>query len=94
MISIVSVVVNASLSVSWQAPTENVDGTPLTDLAFYTIYYGSSSGNYPDHVDVNSPNATSHTLSVPEGDYYIVMTATDGDGEESGHSNEVLKSTD
>lgn len=36
----------------WDPPTTNVDGTPLTDLGGYKIYYGTSSGNYPMTTDI------------------------------------------
>ena len=32
----------ASLSLSWNAPTTNADGTPLIDLAGYHVYLGTS----------------------------------------------------
>jgi hypothetical protein len=32
-------------TLTWDAPTTNADGTPLTDLAGYRIYYGTTSGN-------------------------------------------------
>ncbi len=35
-----------SATLTWDAPTTNVDGTPLTDLAVYKIYYGTALGNY------------------------------------------------
>src|SRR5712691_8977244 len=31
------------LDASWTAPTTNTDGSPLTDLAAYRVYYGTSS---------------------------------------------------
>jgi ABC-type glycerol-3-phosphate transport system substrate-binding protein len=34
-----------SATLTWDAPTTNVDGTPLTDLAGYKVYYGTSLGN-------------------------------------------------
>ncbi len=47
----------ASLNVSWQAPTTNVDGTPLTDLAGYRIYVSTSTPacGGPSVVKVISP---------------------------------------
>jgi ABC-type glycerol-3-phosphate transport system substrate-binding protein len=35
-----------SATLTWDAPTTNVDGTPLTDLAGYKVYYGTALGNY------------------------------------------------
>ncbi len=76
---------------TWSAPTENVDGTPLTDLAGYRIYYGTASRNYTDMTEITNPATTSHTLDLASGDYYVAMTALDQQGNESAYSNEVLK---
>lgn len=54
-----------TISLSWIAPTENTDGTPLTDLAGYKIYYGPASGQYDNEQDLNSPGLTSFALTVP-----------------------------
>lgn len=75
----------------WQAPSENVDGTPLTDLAGFTIYWGSTSRSYTGSQTINSPTATEWEATVPMGEYYFAMTAFDSENNESGYSNEVLK---
>src|SRR4030095_247327 len=33
------------LDASWTAPTTNTDGSPLNDLGFYRVYYGTSSAS-------------------------------------------------
>jgi len=91
-LQMISVSVVGPVALSWVAPTENVDGTALTDLAGYRIYYGSTSRSYSDMVQVGDPAATSHTLNLASGDYYIAMTALDAEGNESSYSNEVIKS--
>src|SRR5213082_1346467 len=35
------------LDASWTAPTTNIDGSPLTDLASYRVYYGTSNAPCP-----------------------------------------------
>lgn len=75
----------------WQAPTENVDGTPLTDLAGYVIYWGTSSRNYTGSHTINSPTTTEWEATMAAGSYYFAMTAFDAQNNESGYSNEVLK---
>ncbi len=59
------------------------------DLAGYKMYYGTSSGNYPNIVDVGK--YTNCTVSdLEEGKtYYFATTAYDTYGYESGFSNEV-----
>lgn len=78
-------------TLSWTAPTTNVDGTLLTDLAGYKIYYGTASGNYPTVINVN--NVLTHTISgLTDGmTYYFVATAYDFTYNESNYSNEVSK---
>ena len=90
-LAMVAVRVNGTMSLNWVAPTENVDGTPLTDLARYRVYYGTSSRSYGTPVQVNNPAATSVQITAASGDYYVAMTAIDAEGNESAYSNEVLK---
>jgi fibronectin type 3 domain-containing protein len=85
----ISVVSNISLN--WQRPTENVDGTPLTDLIGYRVYYGPASRDYEHSIAINEPTVTSYAFEASSGEYFVAMTAIDADGNESGYSNEVLK---
>lgn len=79
-----------SATLTWEAPTTNVDGTPINDLAGFKIYYGTSSGNYTQAVDAG--NATTYTFNnLSPGMYYFTVTAYDTSGYESGFSNEVSK---
>ena len=75
--------------VSWVAPAENTDGSNLTDLAGYNLYYGVASGNYTEVVPVNDASLTSFELPIAPGEYYMAMTAYDFDGNESDLSNEI-----
>ena len=76
---------------SWNAPSTNEDGTPLTDLAGYKIYYGTSSGSYTQNINVN--NVTTYTVpNLTDGlTYYFAVTAYDTSMNESGYSNEVMR---
>ncbi len=77
-------------TLGWAAPTTNTDGTPLTDLAGYKIYYGTSSGNYTKVI--NAGNVTSYTVNdLPAGTYYFAVTTYDAQNIESGYSGEVTK---
>ncbi|MBE0427920.1 MAG: DUF1566 domain-containing protein [Nitrospirae bacterium] len=75
----------------WEPPTKNEDGTQLTDLAGYKIYYGTSSGNYSRSIDVG--DVTTYTVdNLTDGlTYYFTSTAYDTSGNESKYSNEVSK---
>ena len=76
---------------SWDAPTTNADGTPLTDLAGYKVYYGTSSHTYSQNIDVG--NVTTYTVNnLTEGyTYYFAVTAYDTLRNESDYSTEVSK---
>lgn len=79
-------------TLSWQAPTTNVDGTELTDLAGFKIYYGKASGTYSEVTDINNPLTTEYMIEgLAEGTYYFAATAYDVMGNESDYSNEVSK---
>ena len=77
-----------SITVSWQAPEENEDGSPVSGIDAYRIHYGETSGQYTQ-IDEVPGTATSHTIEVPVGQYYLAMTAVDIEGDESALSNEV-----
>ena len=95
LIIVISLNASPSLSnlvtLSWDAPTTNADGTPLTDLAGYKVYYGNYSGKYSQNIDVgNVPTYTVDNLT--DGlTYYFSITAYDTSGNESRYSNEVSR---
>lgn len=94
-----------TICLEWEAPTQNVDGTPLTDLAGFQIKYGFASRDYEaDLVDVPDPSRTDQVVStngeivIPspgaEGgdvEVFFAMTAYDDDGNISADSNEVTR---
>lgn len=80
----------ASITLNWLPPTEDASGKPLYDLAGYKIYWGSQQGDYPNQVTIKSPGIVSYVLEqLAPGRYYIVLTAFNSRGEESGFSNVV-----
>ena len=66
------------------------DPNPEADLAGYKVYYGTSSGNYSNSLDVG--NTTTCTVSnLQDGmPYYFVATAYDAAFVESEFSSEVV----
>ncbi len=83
-----------TFTVSWTAPVARADGSPisLADISGYRIYYGQSSGSYPNSIDVADGTAVTRTVTdLLAGTYYIVMTTYDVDGRESVNSAEVEK---
>jgi hypothetical protein len=86
-----SIVAAGRAKLTWKQPTTNTDGTTLTDLGGYKIYYGISPGNYSEVIDVGK--VTKYTIAdLPDGfTYYFVVTAYNTLGYESEYSNEVSK---
>jgi len=77
-----------SASLSWTAPTQNMDGTPLTDLAGYTIYYGTSPSEMTQSIQVASASETSYVVSnLSAGTYYFAVAAYTTVGTQSAQSS-------
>lgn len=83
-------------TVTFDEPSTNTDGSPLTDLASHRVYRGQSPGNYTEHYDVpaSGPNGgQTVTNQIPDptsyGTYYYAATSLDSSGNESSPSNEV-----
>jgi hypothetical protein len=75
-------------NLKWSAPTENTDGTPLTDLAGYTIYYGTDPGEMTQTISVASASANSYEVNnLPAGTYYFAVAANASDGTQSAQSS-------
>jgi hypothetical protein len=81
-----------SATLSWLPPTENVDGSPLSDLAGYRVRYGTVPGNYTQQLDVLNPGLTALVVEeLSQTTWYFVITAINSAGAESDHSSEVAK---
>ena len=74
---------------SWDGSTTNTDGSPLTTLAGYAIYYWTGDSEVAEIVDAG--NQTTYTLTgLTAGETYtIAVTAYDTAGHESGYSNTI-----
>ncbi len=71
----------------WTAPTENTDGTVLTDLAGYNVYYGTQPDNLSHVVKVANPGLTSYVVdSLGSGTWYFAVTSVSTTGIESARS--------
>ncbi|RJR15879.1 MAG: hypothetical protein C4581_11025 [Nitrospiraceae bacterium] len=79
-----------SVTLSWQAPATDENGSALNNLAGYKIYYGMSSNNYTRSIDVGS--STSIVISnLSQGKWCFAVTAYNASGFESKYSNEMCK---
>ncbi len=72
-----------SATLSWSPPTETTGGTPLTNLAGYHIYYGTTP-NLGHEVTLPNPGLTRYVLNgLAPATWYFEMTAYDTAGIES-----------
>lgn len=79
-------------TLSWTAPTENADGTQVTDLAGYRVYYGTSPTDLSQSVEVSGAQTTSYVVeNLPAGTYYFAVAAYNSAGVESEPSNVASK---
>lgn len=84
---------------TWEAPTENTDGTPLTNLKGYIIYWGdideASNKTFSNSLTLDVADAVSYDLELPEvngGDnVFFAMKACNTEDECSDYSNIVSK---
>lgn len=76
-----------SANLSWTPPTQNTDGSPLTDLVGYELYYASSSGAVPAAMPIDIPLGSAFTINLPPGTWYFGLKAENAQGETSAMSN-------
>ena len=75
---------DGSATLDWTPPTQNSDGTSLTDLAGYTVYYGTSPSNLNQSVKLTNPGLTAYTVSnLASGTWYFAIASYSSDGAES-----------
>jgi hypothetical protein len=83
---------NGSATLSWQPPTQNEDGTALTNLSGYRISYGSSPTNLTQHVELANPGLSSYVVTgLGSGTWHFALRAYTSSGAESGLSNSASK---
>ncbi len=79
-------------TVTWQRPSENVDDTPLKNLAGYVIRYGPSRDSQPCRAAVKDAAATKHVVErLGVGTWYFTVVAVNREGVESPASDVVSK---
>jgi hypothetical protein len=78
-----------SISLSWVAPTHRADGSPLTNLGGYHLYYGN--GSLEKQIVIENPGLTNWTLGeLTAGRYQLAISAFDSNGIE-GQQSDVLE---
>lgn len=83
------------MTIAWEPPTENTNGTMLTNLAGFVIHYGTDSQNYTSTIQVANPGITSYVVdNLAPGTYYFAVSAYTSTGEDSSYSPQVSVTVD
>jgi hypothetical protein len=80
-------------TLSWAAPTQNVDGTQLNNLAGYVITYGQSSNALSSTIRITNPSIDRYVFDdlTKGATYYFAVRAVNAAGIESTPSAVVSK---
>ena len=83
---------SGTATLSWDAPTSNNNGTPLTDLAGYRIYYGSSREDLNHTVQIRTIGLQTYVIEdLGPGTWYFAVRAVAANGTESTLSDIATK---
>jgi hypothetical protein len=75
-------------TLDWLPPTQTTDGSVLTDLAGYFVYYGTDATHLNQRVQLRNPGLTAYVIDgLPQGSYVFAVSAYNSAGIESTLSN-------
>lgn len=81
-----------AVTLSWLPPTQNTDGSVLTNLAGYRIVYGTNATTLNQAILLNNPGLTAYMVeNLSPATYYFAVKAVTTDGIESDYSAVVSK---
>ncbi len=80
-----------SATLSWAPPTQYTDGTALTNLSGYRIYYGTAAGALTQSISVNNASVSTYIVeNLSPATWYFAVKAV-ANGVESDFSNTATK---
>lgn len=83
---------DSTAELRWSVPTRNTDGTALTNLAGFKIYYGTAPAELTQVVNVANAAATAYLLEgLAPAAWYFSLTAYNSNGVESSRTETVSK---
>ena len=83
---------NGSATLSWTPPTENTDGSAITNLAGFRIQYGTSAGALTQTIEVNNAGLATYVVTgLASGSWFFAVRAYNTAGAESANSSVVSK---
>jgi hypothetical protein len=83
---------DGSATLSWTPPTQNSNGSTLTNLAGYRIYYGTSAGDMSRTIQIPNPGTARYVVdNLGAATWYFSVRAYNSAGSESVASNTATK---
>jgi hypothetical protein len=83
---------NGSATLSWVAPLQNADGSPLTDLAGFQVQYGRSEGDLTQIVTLNNASLNRYVVeNLSAGTWFFSVAAINSRGVLSAFSSVASK---
>jgi len=85
-----SIISTGSVTLSWDAPNNNDDGTDLVDLAGYILYYyPQGTPDSAQSIQIDNAFTSASVSELAPGTWCFVTTSYDYSGNESDASNEI-----
>lgn len=79
---------NGSATVSWTPPTQNTDGSAISDLAGFEVVYGKSASDLTEVVQIANPGLSSYVVTdLASGTWHFAVKAYTTSGAQSALSN-------
>lgn len=83
---------NGSATVSWTPPTQNTDGSTISNLAGFRVQYGSSPSALTQTIQIANPGLATYVVTgLSSGTWYFAVRAYASSGAESANSSVVSK---
>lgn len=77
-----------SAALSWTPPTQNTDGTSLTNLAGYSVHWGTSATSLVQSTQITNPGTTEYNVTnLTPGTWFFGVRAINSTGGISALSN-------
>lgn len=84
----VAQVSNGSATVNWTIPTQNTDGSALTNISGYQILYGTNPGALSQTVQITNPTLTTFVVeNLSPGTWYFALKTVATGGQLSLQTN-------
>ena len=81
-------IANGRATLSWTAPTENTDGSMLSNLSGYRIRYGTNANALTNTIVIENASVTTYVVEdLAPATWYFAVTAVNSTGAESTYSN-------